>query len=115
VFTAQVGWYTKIGNRVMVHGAVNGTPTNGTAAGNLQLTGLPFTSNATASSGTRFSVEFQGYTKANFTQINIAVGPSATIATFKASGSGQVTATLVVGDIPSGGAMVVAFSGVYWV
>jgi len=44
-----VGWYTKIGNLVTVHGQLHIT-LKGTIAGNISLAGLPFTHSATANS-----------------------------------------------------------------
>jgi len=113
--TTQAGFYTKIGNRVLFNFFYQGVPTNGTAVGTLNLTGLPFTSNGAAASGGRFAALLQGYTKANFTQVIGSVQASSTIANFRASGSGQTTATLAVADIPSGGTVIAEGAGYYFV
>ena len=89
--------------------------TYGAAAGALNLTGLPFASNASATPGFSFTTQFQGYTKANYTQITGALGASSSTIQFTAAGSGQALATLAVGDIPTGGTVIVRLSGFYFV
>ncbi len=113
--TTQTGYYTKIGNRVFLSMVYQGVPTNGTASGNLQITGLPFTASASTSPGTGFTTQMQGYTKANYTQVTIALGTSTTTATINAQGSGQAFATLAVADIPSAGTVIIRASGHYFV
>lgn len=112
--TTAVGTYTKIGRVVYVQFTYVGVPTNGTGSGNLQLTTLPFTPMNTASSSNRGAVEFQGYTKANYTWVTVDFQANNTTAIFRASGSGQTLATLAVGDIPTGGTVSITGSGFYF-
>lgn len=112
--TTATGTYTKIGNAVFFHYTYQGVPTNGTGAGNLTLSGLPFTSSSSAPA-TRYAVGFQGYTKANYTWITGVVAQNAATGTFDANGSGQARAALAVGDIPSGGTVLVVGGGYYQV
>ncbi len=113
--TTATGFYTRLLDRVIFNGTYQGVPTNGTAAGNLQMSGFPVASNSTASSGTSFAVQFQGYTKANFTQVNGNLAAGVSLATFQASGSAQNITALAVADIPTGGTVIVRFSGVYYI
>jgi hypothetical protein len=113
--TTAVGFYTKTGDRVFINGLYNGVPTNGTGAGNLQLTALPFTTNATTGSGPAITVAMQGWTKASYTQITGIAAPSGTTMLFRANGSAQANANLAVADIPTGGTVITQFSGHYFV
>lgn len=114
VYSTQVGQYTKIGNTVTVwFTIVTSTFTHTTASGNFNITGLPFTVNATLSA--RGVMNWQGITKANYTQVNPVAGASNTILTAMASGSGQSNSNIVPADMPSAGSVFLAGSVTYQV
>jgi hypothetical protein len=115
VWTQQVLFWTKIGNRVFLNGAIQGTLTKGTAAGNLRMTGLPYLASAAAGSAPRLSCAMQGWTKAGYTSVNISGGAGSLTLLFRAYGSGVNIATLAVGDIPDGANVLVEFGGSYTV
>lgn len=113
-YTAQSGSYTKIGRQVFLTcNLITSSFTHTTASGNLQVTGLPFTSSGS------FSfvgvLEWGGITKANYTQVNCAVGAAATTMTFTASGSGQSVSSVTTADCPTGGTMRLNFTFMYHV
>lgn len=113
--TTQTGYYTKIGRQVTVSFTYQGVPTNGTASGNLQITGWPFTSFSSATPGFSFTTQMQGWTKASYTQATVALGSSSTTANVVLAGSGQALATAAVGDIPSAGTVLIRATGSYFV
>lgn len=113
-YTAQVGRYTKIGNRVIVQYNVNTSSfTFTTASGALQLTGLPFTHITASGSGDRASVGWSGITKTNYTDMVGIIGSASALVGFEMSGSGQTNSTLVAADTPSGGTVVLSGIAVY--
>ena len=84
---------------------------NTTASGNLTVTGLPFTSSATYyHTGT---MQFNGITKATFTDFVARIGPSTASVIFIASGSGIQNAAVTAADVPSAGTVVVMSTIVY--
>jgi hypothetical protein len=110
-----VGWYTKIGNRVLFHFVYIGTLTKGTVAATevLTLSGLPFPGNAAASSGSRYVAEMQGWTKTGYTQVNGTTSLGATTGIFRLSGSGQALASITAAELAAGGQVTVIGSGSY--
>lgn len=111
--TTAVGFYTKIGNRVMFNFFYQGVPTNGTAAGNLQITGLPFTSQNTANDQNFAALVMSGYTKAGYTMVAGRIGVASALIIFDASGSGVATGLVVVADVPTGGTVIIKGGGHY--
>jgi hypothetical protein len=111
--TTQLGWYTKIGNVCHYTLFYSGVPTNGTASGNLTLTGLPFAAKTSTNEHHTGAASMSGWTKASYTNISFQIQQAGTVAQFQASGSGQAISTLVVADIPTGGTVVVRTSGIY--
>jgi hypothetical protein len=113
-FTTQLGWYSIVGNRLFYEFTVTGVPTNGTAAGNLQVTGLPFAAINVVGELGAGATSMTGYTKAGYTsvitRINSAGGQRFNL---QAMGSGVATAALAVADIPTGGTVTVTSSGNY--
>ena len=107
------GFYTKIGNRVFFHVAMQVVPTNGTATGALNLTGLPFAASAIANSNTRFPVQMGGWSKAGYSSIACNVVPGGTSANFIAMGSGVALSAVALADVASGGTVNVYASGNY--
>jgi hypothetical protein len=113
VTSSATGIATKIGNMVAVDLILTtSTFTHTTAAGGLQITGLPFTCNATHAG--RLACNMQGWTKAGFTSIGAVVNQGTGTIVFQASGSAQIITALAVGDMPSGGAVSIRVGGVYF-
>jgi hypothetical protein len=110
--TVNVGYYTKVGNRVFIDIRINSVPTNGTASGELQITGLPFTSFNQSSPASTMACSLGGWTKASYTAIAASVRANTTTLDFTAIGSGVAQFILTVAEIPTGGAVAVRLSGV---
>jgi len=74
-----------------------------TSSGNARITGIPFTAK-TVSSATwaGFLSNFQGITKANFTQFCLNIASGGTVITLQASGSAQIAGGVAAADLPSG-------------
>jgi hypothetical protein len=72
----------------------------------LQVTGLPFAAANVTSQNAYGTILWQGITKANYTQWVAVVAPAATTIIYFGSGSGQAVAGLAVGDMPTGGTVV---------
>ncbi len=104
-YTTQTGTYTKIGRLVTVHfNVVTASFTHTTAAGNMNITGSPFTNSASgAAHGT---LAWSGITKAGFTDIKSRFIVSTATMTFLASGSGVAAAAVTAADMPTGGAVI---------
>jgi hypothetical protein len=109
-YSSQTGSYTKIGRNVAVDFTViTSVFTHTTASGALQFTGSPFA--ATINSIGNF--DFQGITKANYTNYCSRItGGSATI-TVQASGSAQARSTVDAANMPTGGGVVVIGAMIY--
>ena len=106
-YTTQVGVYTKIGRMVLATNViVTSTFTHTTASGICQITGLPFTAASVSNQNAYGTILWQGITKANYTQWVAVVAPGATTIIYFGSGSGQAVAGLAVGDMPTGGTVV---------
>lgn len=102
VYSVQAGRYVKIGRFVMAICYIQtSTWTHTTASGNLQITGLPFTSTNENPLGSG-AVRNVGYTKANYTQLTATVTANTTTVVVLATGSAQTSANLVVTDCTSG-------------
>jgi len=109
-YSTQAGFYTQIGNIVIASFAIKTSAfTWSTASGNLEITGLPFASASTASKIARGAVQWQGITKANYTNMVIQNVVSASYLVVVGSGSGQASANIQSTDVPSGGSP--AFQG----
>jgi hypothetical protein len=103
VYSVQVGTYTKVGREVHLHVHLTlSTFTHTTASGNLNITGSPFTAanNNLVNTGV---LAWTGITKANYTAMALAMTPNSAVGIVRASGSGQVLATLTTADMPTGG------------
>lgn len=104
VYSIRTGIYIKIGKLVYLQfSIVTSTFTHTTAAGNMTVTGLPFTSQNTASSENDGALSWAGITKANYTQICTLLAANTALFLFRASGSAQNSAAIAFGDTPSGG------------
>jgi len=103
-YTGQIGSYTKKGREVTLHFNIStSTFTHSSASGAFIMTGLPFTSANVSNQRQRSPVDFGGITKANFTTMSVAIEANSVILNVVAAGSGQTAATVVVGDVPTGG------------
>jgi hypothetical protein len=112
--TTQAGYYVKVGRLVTAtFNLVAATFTHTTASGDLTMTGLPFPMQNASNDRWRGTMQFQGITKASYT--NFTVGPVAntTTAVFIASGSGQSISLVGAADMPTGGVVVIQGSVSY--
>jgi hypothetical protein len=96
--------YTKTGRGIEAQfSLITSAFTHTTAAGNLLLTGFPFTSGTTSLDAYIGTLQWQGITKAGYTSIVGRVASNSTQMNFVASGSGLGAAQVVAGDVPTGG------------
>lgn len=108
VYSVQVGRYTKIGRLVTVTFEISlSTFTHTTAVGSAKITGLPFTSENVAAALHHGACSWAGITKAGYTDISLFVISNDTGMRLRGSGSGVAIATIAVGDMPTGGAVVI--------
>jgi hypothetical protein len=77
------------------------------AAGNLRITGSPWTALNSAGLDVQGVCNFQGYTKAGYTQITAQKAANTSYYEFLAGGSGQPLAALARGDMPSAGTVII--------
>lgn len=110
----QIGGYTKIGRQVFINFlVVTSTFTHTTASGTLLITGLPFASGIPTS--VSFAVDFQGITKAGYTQISGRTANGETQITFVGSGSGLARSVVTTADTPTGGTVILSGNYSYYV
>lgn len=113
-YSTQVGFYIKIGKQVTAAvSLVTSTFTHTTASGEVRVTGLPFTVLNNAQSQRSGGVQWQGITKANYTDMVPAAEANGTRCTIRASGSGQTIATISASDMPTAGSVVLRFTSLY--
>ena len=113
-YTTQIGRYVRTGRLVAAEFVVvTSTFTHTTAAGNLSITGLPFTSSTVSSMEWRGTVSWQGITKANYTEVVPSVGSASSDIQFSASGSAQSRSSIAFGDVPTGGTVILSGTVVY--
>ena len=104
-YTTQVGSYIKIGRFVMVSFTISASSfTHTTASGNAQITALPFTpvTNDFVFPG---ALQWQGITKAGYTDIVCRADNNSTTVLLIASGSGVTNTIVTAADMPTGGAV----------
>ncbi len=112
-YSAQLGAYVRLGNLVYAHGRVAASAFMWTtASGNLTIGGLPFTSanDGTANYGNGI---YAGITKAGYSDFMPFLNQNSSELFVRAQGSGVANASVVAGDVPSGGAPSFAFSILY--
>jgi hypothetical protein len=110
-YSAQRGEYQRVGDRCHFSFTITtATFTHTTASGNLEITGLPFTSEANQGFQTAM---LAGYTKANYTHVGAFTPSSTTMVRIQAGGSGQPLANIVAADMPTGGTVAIRVSGSY--
>lgn len=106
-YSFQAGSYIKIGKSVTItFNMVTSAFTHTTAAGNLTVTGLPFTVQNTSTDRWGGTLQFQGITKAGYTDFICNPTSNATTALVIASASAQPVATVTSADVPTGGTVV---------
>jgi hypothetical protein len=114
-YSTRSGNYIRTGNTVAAtFEIVTSSFTYTTATGDLYITGLPFTSSAQVQS---FSgdLEFQGITKAGYTNYTLNIEENALFIRIRASGSGVPILTVGTGDVPTGGSVIFRGSITYFV
>lgn len=90
--------------------------THTTSTGNVLITGLPIQANNNVVGSLPIgTLNFQGITKASYTQFVPIGSGGSTQLTIGCSGSGQTNATLAIGDLPTGGTVKLYGSGSYFV
>jgi hypothetical protein len=95
-----VGSYSRRGNQVQVFFAIDITTVDAAMAGNLNITGLPFTSESQANQDGFAAVSlFSGFTMPGYTQMGGLIGPTDTKIQLRKSGSASAGGALVKGDI----------------
>jgi hypothetical protein len=108
-FSLQNGAYTKIGRLVSVSFAmVTSAFTHTTAAGNLLITGLPFTAVNDANYRAYAPLLFQGITKAGYTQIMAEMNGNTSQFFVQACGSGVNVSNVTAANMPTGGTVILA-------
>jgi hypothetical protein len=109
-YTTQTGKYVLRDG--MVHAdiqIVTSTFTHTTASGNLSITGFPF---ASVLAGQMGAMDFQGITKAGYTQVNIRT-TATTAMDAVASASGSAVSAVTAADMPTGGTVIIQGSIAY--
>ena len=102
-YNLQLGWYVKLGEFVLASFFINLIDfTYATASGDIIFGGLPYNTGTVAIG--YGPLEFQGITKANYTQF-VPFTATASSPTFRlrACGSGQGLVQVNISDLPSGG------------
>lgn len=113
-YSNLTGTYTRQGNLVTASFVITTSAfTHTTASGNLQITGLPFTSDSVANHTAYGAAVFSGVTKAGYTNIVTRVLPGVSYVSFGASGSGVPNASVAITDLPTGGAILLQGSVTY--
>lgn len=112
----QTGTYTRIGR--MVFASINlatSAFTHTSASGNFFISGLPYAAANDGASQRAGGGQWQGITKASYTDIVPTVEAGLTVISLRASGSAQTAATITASDMPTGGAVVVRATIVYMI
>lgn len=108
-YSVQTGRYVKLGNRVTADfTVVTSVFTHSSAAGDCQLRGLPYVAANESNHFVAGSMQWQGITKANYTDIVPRIPPNVSTIDFRASGSGQTAVTIGAADMPSGGSVILS-------
>lgn len=98
--STQIGNYVKIGDAIDISCEIQTSVfTHTTASGELVVNGVPFTSGYTVES----TLQFQGITKASYTQFALQWAAATASLRGRASGSGQTLAAFTAADMPTGG------------
>lgn len=107
-FSTQIGKYTKYrdGTIRATFYLVTSAFTHTTASGSLRVTGLPFTAENTTGLAATGTLQWQGITKASYTQITPKIEPNTAYIQFQASGTGQALSDVSAANMPTGGSVV---------
>lgn len=106
-YSNQTGTVTKVGRLVTATFSIlTSAFTFTTASGNLQVTGLPYTSLTLSGHTWINALRWGGITKATYTDINTRVSSNSAIVRFTASGSAVAAASVSATDTPTAGTMV---------
>jgi len=111
-YGVQVGFYTRIGNRVLFSLRLTISALNTLAAGNLSISGLPITSNATANNTQVQTIQCNNLAATAVTEIFASIASSATSIGLGKYAAGT-TSSLTQGDIT--GTAIFNVSGQYQV
>ena len=107
VYSTRVGEVIQTENEIRaLFRIVTSTFTHTTAAGDLQVTGLPYLANADTGYTRDGNCVWSGITKAGYTQISCSVSAGSGTILFSASGSGVAVTTVGAGDMPTTGTVV---------
>lgn len=97
----QTGVYNKIGRVVQLQFTViTSSFTHNTAAGNLLISGAPFSASTARGYGGQ---EWRGITKSGYTDVSARMNVGASAIDFVASASGLTPSNVSAADVPSGG------------
>jgi hypothetical protein len=114
-YAAQVGSYTRIGNRVVLQAFIAlSSFTHTTASSFLRINGIPFNGSSGSSRHNYGSLLFSGITKAGYTQFVTSIEPSVSNAVLVyCSGSAIIESFISAADMPSGGTVNLKFTMTY--
>lgn len=107
-FSIQAGWYNvnASGLATATFALATSSFTWTTASGGLSITGLPLTASNETNYVAVSTLQWQGITKANYTQWSPYILASGNTIAISGCGSGQANVTLSAADMPSGGSVV---------
>ncbi len=116
VYATRLGLYTRIGNTVVLWGSIVGSSfTHTTASGAILISGLPFTTNSTTGYFPMGAVQWNGVTKANYTNLVFRIDANTANGRFSAMGSGVAASTVAITDLPTSGSVSFYFTIAYMV
>ncbi len=109
-YSEQAATYTKLGNRVITeYNVVTSSFTHSTAAGELQITGMPFPVSVSSVG----ALQYQNINKAGYTSFMSRFTPGSTTVRVAAAGSGVISAIVTASDVPTAGSLVLRGHGGY--
>lgn len=111
--SVQVGRYRLYGKLCFFDFFITAVPTNGTASGNLQIQGFPFTSVNVANASHEFPIAMTGFTKAGSFTLVGRVSVNSTAALIDVSTTAAAITSIAVADIPTGGTVTIKGTGFY--
>ena len=114
-YSVQQGFYIRTGRLAVAEYQLSTSAfTWTTSAGSLTLQGLPFAANVSgASYASVHNVEYNGISKAGYSEVSAALSTGTTDVVFDASGQGLVSSRIVAADVPSGGSIALVGTLIY--
>jgi hypothetical protein len=113
-YSAQIGRYTRIGNRCTISvSVITSAFTHTTASGDIRISGLPFTSRNLSNVLHCGACQYAGVTAATTPSVVARVAANSTIVNFLASGSGVANVNLATTQVASGGTPLFIFTVTY--